>query len=114
MAQHPLEPGISPSPNAVFVTYGVYQMHLELAGRTLAEVRQSLAGPLNIDPRSVAVVNGETVAETTTLRGGDRVEFVRLAGQKGSSTGECTRGVVGARCNVPLPRGVGCPHTPPN
>ena len=77
------EPNPAISVNAVFVTYGVYQMHLELAGQTLSEVRGSLAGPLNIDPRSVAVVNGETVADTATLRGGDRVEFVRLAGQKG-------------------------------
>ena len=81
--QNPLDFNPAPSAGSVFVTYGVYQMHLELAGKTLSEVRQSLAGPLNIDPRSVAVVNGETVAETFTLRGGERIEFVRLAGQKG-------------------------------
>ena len=81
--QDPSALNLSPSPTAVFVTYGVYQMHLELAGKTLAEVREALAGPLNIDPRSVAVVTGETVSEDFTLRGGERIEFVRLAGQKG-------------------------------
>jgi hypothetical protein len=83
MTQEPL--GVTPPAGAtVAVTYGVYQLQLELAGRSVAEARASLAGALNIDPRSMAVVNGGPVeSEAVVLRPGDRIEFVRLAGQKG-------------------------------
>ena len=70
----------------VSVSYGVYQMELELAGRTVGQAREALASSLNIDPRSAALVNGEHVEEHRTLQDGDRLEFVRLAGQKGAAT----------------------------
>jgi len=83
MTQEPV--GAAPAPGtSVAVTYGVYQLQLDLAGRSVAAVRASLAGALNIDPRSLAVVNGQPVdGESVVLRPGDRIEFVRLAGQKG-------------------------------
>lgn len=67
----------------VSVSYGVYQMELDLVGRTVGQAREALGPSLNIDPRAIALVNGERVQEHTSLRDGDRLEFVRLAGQKG-------------------------------
>ena len=76
--------GEQPDTGQVSVTYGIYQLELGLAGRTVGQAREALAGSLNIDPRSAALVNGELVEEAEAiLRPGDRLEFVRLAGQKG-------------------------------
>lgn len=92
MTQEPVG-AAPPAGAAVAVTYGVYQLQLELAGRSVAEARAALAGALNIDPRSMAVVNGQPVeSEALVLRPGDRIEFVRLAGQKGWGLNSGLRG----------------------
>lgn len=67
----------------VRILYGIHALEVDVAGRTVAEVRQALALPLNISPRAVAVVGGEVVAEGHLLQAGQQLEFVRLAGEKG-------------------------------
>lgn len=68
----------------VHVRCGVYELSLELAGRSIAELRRDLGQALSIDPQAVALVNGNRATEDRQLTAGDRVEFVRTAGQKGS------------------------------
>jgi hypothetical protein len=67
----------------VRILYGIHALEVDVAGRTVAEIRQALAQPLNISPRAVAVVGGEVVAEGHLLQAGQQLEFVRLAGEKG-------------------------------
>lgn len=67
----------------VRVRCGVYEIELDLAGRTVAALRQSLGQALNIDPTAMALVRGVPVPEGHTLEPGDSLEFVRAAGQKG-------------------------------
>ncbi|MBI3003429.1 MAG: hypothetical protein HYY54_07425 [candidate division NC10 bacterium] len=69
---------------AVRIVYGIHALEAAVAGRTVAEIRQALAQPLNISPRAVAVVDGEVVAEGHLLQAGQQLEFVRLAGEKGA------------------------------
>lgn len=70
--------------SAVRIVYGIHALEAAVAGRTVAEIRQALAQPLNISPRAVAVVNGDVVAEGHLLQAGQQLEFVRLAGEKGA------------------------------
>ena len=67
----------------VKVSYGVHSLEAAIAGKSVAEVRQALKEPLNIDPRALALVNGRDVAAAYVLKEGDQLEFVRLAGEKG-------------------------------
>ena len=67
----------------VRVLYGIHALEVDVAGRSVAEIRHALAQPLNISPRAVAVVDGEVVAEAHLLQAGQQLEFVRLAGEKG-------------------------------
>ena len=67
----------------VRVLYGVHALEASLAGRTVADVRQALRQALNISPQAVAVVDGREVEEGFILLGGQQLEFVRLAGEKG-------------------------------
>jgi hypothetical protein len=67
----------------VRVLYGVHALEASLAGRTVGDVRQALRQALNISPQAVAVVDGREVEEGFVLLGGQQLEFVRLAGEKG-------------------------------
>ena len=67
----------------VRVLYGVHSLEANLAGRTVADVRQALRQALNIGPQAVAVVDGREVEEGVILLAGQQLEFVRLAGEKG-------------------------------
>jgi sulfur carrier protein ThiS len=64
---------------------GVYELQLDLSGRSVADLRRELGQALNIDPRAVAVVNGSAVGEEYVPAPTDDLEFVRAAGQKGSA-----------------------------
>ncbi len=68
----------------VKISYGVHSLEAAIAGKSVAEVRQALKEPLNIDPRALALVNGRDAAASYVLKEGDQLEFVRLAGEKGS------------------------------
>jgi hypothetical protein len=67
----------------VKISYGVHSLEAAIAGKAVAEVRQALKEPLNIDPRALALVNGRDAAASYVLKEGDQLEFVRLAGEKG-------------------------------
>jgi hypothetical protein len=71
------------SSGQVKISYGVHNLEAAIAGKSVSEVRQALKEPLNIDPRALALVNGRDVAASYTLKDGDQLEFVRLAGEKG-------------------------------
>ena len=70
----------------VKVSYGVHSLEAAIAGKAVGEVRQALKEPLNIDPRALALVNGRDAAASYVLKEGDQLEFVRLAGEKGSES----------------------------
>jgi hypothetical protein len=74
--------GQTPS-GQVKISYGVHNLEVAIAGKSVSEVRQALKEPLNIDPRALALVNGRDVAASYVLQEGDQLEFVRLAGEKG-------------------------------
>ncbi len=67
----------------VKISYGVHSLEAAIAGKSVAEVRQALKEPLNIDPRALALVNGLDAVASYVLKEGDQLEFVRLAGEKG-------------------------------
>ena len=71
------------SSGQVKISYGVHNLQVAIAGKSVSEVRQALKEPLNIDPRALALVNGRDVAASYILKAGDQLEFVRLAGEKG-------------------------------
>ena len=65
------------------VIYGVNELDLDLAGKTVRGIWQALSQVLNI-PRDAAVsVNGERVADDYVVRPGDEIEFQKQAGVKG-------------------------------
>lgn len=68
----------------VKIIYGVHSLEVDIAGRSVAEVRDSLKQALNIGPRAIAIVDGREVMESHILQTGEILEFVRLAGEKGS------------------------------
>jgi len=67
----------------VRVIYGVHSLDVNIAGRTVGEIRAALRQALNIGPQAVAVVDGHEVMESFVLQTGGILEFVRLAGEKG-------------------------------
>lgn len=69
----------------VRVLYGVHALEASLAGRMVSDVRQALRQALNISAQAVAVVDGQEVGESFVLLAGQQLEFVRLAGEKGSA-----------------------------
>ena len=78
-----MKPASASRSGQIKVSYGVHSLEAAIAGKTVAEVRQALREPLNIDPRALALINGRDVAAAYVLKEGDQLEFVRLAGEKG-------------------------------
>jgi hypothetical protein len=65
------------------VIYGVNELDLDLAGKTVRGIWQALSQVLNI-PRDAAVsVNGERAGDDYVVRPGDEIEFQKQAGVKG-------------------------------
>ena len=68
---------------ATKVIYGVNELDLDLAGKTVRGIWQALSQALNI-PRDAAVsVNGERAGDDYVVRPGDEIEFQKQAGVKG-------------------------------
>ena len=58
-----------------------------VSGMTLGEIRHRLADRFRIEPNSTMHINGERVDdENQIVRTGERVEFLRPAGEKGHSS----------------------------
>ncbi len=68
----------------VRVICGVHTLEAHVAGRSVEDVRAALGQALNISPAAVAVVDGVEVGAGHVLHEGEQLEFVRLAGEKGS------------------------------
>ena len=65
------------------VLYGVNELDLELAGKTVSEVWKALEQVFNI-PRDAAItLNGARVDDDTVVGAGDELEFQKAAGVKG-------------------------------
>lgn len=67
----------------VDVIHGVYAHSLPLGGLSVKQARSELSNKMNIDPTSVAVVDGNEVPEDHTLNEGEVLTFVKPAGEKG-------------------------------
>ena len=68
----------------VQIIWGATMDEFEVAGLTVAEAREQLAGPFHIPPGVAVNLNGEQVGGDARLRAGDTLEFVRSAGEKGA------------------------------
>ncbi len=65
------------------VVYGVNDLELDLAGKSIRSVYKVLEQVLNI-PRDASVsVNGNRVDDDYVVRPGDEIEFLKTAGVKG-------------------------------
>ena len=65
------------------VIYGVNELDLDLAGKSIRGIWKVLEQVLNI-PRDAAVsVNGERAGDDYVVRPGDEIEFQKQAGVKG-------------------------------
>lgn len=71
--------------STVAVVHGIHRLTLPLAGQAVGGVRQALAPVLNVRADAMAVVNGAPVGEDYILAPDDLLEFVRLAGEKGTA-----------------------------
>ncbi len=97
----------------VRVIYGVHSLEARIAGRSVDDVRSALRQALNIAPRAVAVVDGREVLDSYILQAGDTLEFVRLAGEKGSENVLAGLGGLFMCRNLSnLPQGPGCGACP--
>ena len=68
---------------AVRIANGVNVLDANLAGNSVATVRNMLTQALNIDEEARTLVNGEEVAGDCILADGDELEFVKASGVKG-------------------------------
>jgi hypothetical protein len=67
----------------VKVSSGANTQDMELAGKTIAEVKQELKDVLNISDDANAVISGDNVETTYVLQNGDVLEFIKKSGDKG-------------------------------
>lgn len=65
------------------VSHGPYAEQLPVAGMTVGEIRARYRDRFDIDPNSISVIDGHTVDETTSIRPGQILSFLRRSGEKG-------------------------------
>ncbi len=69
----------------VTVAHGIFSESLPIREMSVAAVRARMADVLDIHPESVALLDAEQVGEDAIVRAGQRLVFVRRAGEKGSA-----------------------------
>ena len=74
------------SPQFVTVSSGPYAEHLPVANMPVGEIRRRFHDRLDIDPRSVAVVDGRDVSDDVVVTAGQVLTFMHRAGEKGSGS----------------------------
>ena len=74
---------VSGSKGAVDIVAGVNDMSLDIAGKTVGQVRSELGSTLGINSDWRSEVNGESVTNSYVLEDGDELEFVKASGSKG-------------------------------
>ena len=76
------EPGEEDS-GTVQVSHGPFAEGLPAGGMTVAQIRNRYADRFDIDPDSVAILDGSLVGDDTRVRGGQVLTFSRRVGAKG-------------------------------
>jgi hypothetical protein len=71
----------------VTVCSGLYVEQLPVGNMSVGEVRARYADRFDIDPASQAVLDGRDVDDQTVIKPGQRLTFVRRAGEKGTARG---------------------------
>lgn len=67
------------------VVYGVNELDLDLAGKSVRGLWQHLSQVLNIPREAQVTVNGESADDDYVVRPGDEIEFRKAAGVKGQA-----------------------------
>ena len=67
----------------VNVPYGINSACLQLAGKTVDQVRTELAAVLGVPGDAKAILNGQDACGNTALRDEDELEFVKASSVKG-------------------------------
>ena len=76
--------GIFSSSGAVVtVAHGPYAEQLPVANMSVREIRARYQDRFDVDPHSVAVLDGNVVGDETIVRAEQVLMFVRRAGEKG-------------------------------
>lgn len=70
---------------ATRVVYGVNDLELDLAGKSIRGLWQHLSQVLNIPREAQVTVNGEPANDDYVVRPGDEIEFRKAAGVKGQA-----------------------------
>jgi hypothetical protein len=71
------------APTATKVIYGVNELDLDLAGKSVRGIWKVLEQVLNIPRDAQVSVNGARVDDEYVVRPGDEIEFLKAAGVKG-------------------------------
>jgi len=75
------------SPQLVTVSSGPYAERLPVSDMIVGEIRRRFRDRLDIDPRSIAVVNGRDVDDDVVVTAGQVLTFMHRAGEKGAGFG---------------------------
>ncbi len=67
------------------VVYGVNELELDLAGKSIRGIWKALEQVLNIPRDALVTVNGARVDDEYVVRPGDEIEFQKAAGVKGQA-----------------------------
>lgn len=73
-----------PRESQVIVMNGLHVRPVPRAGQTVGQIRDELEEQMNIDPESMATIDGEAADVDTVLREGQVLLFVKHAGEKGA------------------------------
>ena len=73
------------NPTATKVIYGVNELDLDLAGKSVRGIWKVLEQVFNIRRDAQVTVNGARVDDEYVVRPGDEIEFQKAAGVKGIS-----------------------------
>jgi hypothetical protein len=71
------------NPTATKVIYGVNELDLDLAGKSVRGIWKALEQVFNIPRDAQVTVNGAKVDDEYVVRPGDEIEFQKAAGVKG-------------------------------
>jgi hypothetical protein len=87
------DPTVAPAPprrRQVRVIAGADVEDMDLVGRPVADARAIAQALFGVHPNALAVVDGRRVADEHVLAEGQRLEFVKFAGQKGATAAAST------------------------
>lgn len=77
---------IEEAQGTVNVIYGPHDLDMEFQDVTVAEAQEALKDVLSVDATAEAYIDGKLVEDKgTRLKAGQRLEFMKQAGQKGVS-----------------------------